>query len=142
LGSAQFACAGSIAAATPFGTTAPTVTGGVIVGPNSTGSGLGFGTVGEFIVIVESVGTVFTDTLPTLTAVALSGSTVSAISTSLNHNTAATLATYVFRVTVTRPETLVSGIALANTFTLTFAGDSTTYTATTVRVAQYNYALA
>lgn len=137
LGSASFACAGSIAAATPFGTTAPTVTGGVSVGPNSTGSGLGFGTVGEFLVVVESVGTVFTDTLPALTAVALSGSTVSAISTALNHNGAATLATYVFRVTVTRPEVIVSGIALANTFTLSFAGDSTTYTATTVRITQY-----
>lgn len=141
LGSVSYVANGTVAAATPFGTAAPTLVGGLNVGPISTGASLGFANPGEYLVVIESVGTTFTDTLPVLTAVAASGSTVSALSTSLTYNAAATLATYVFRVRVNRSEVINAGICVTSgTVTLTYAATSATYTATTMRIAQYAYA--
>jgi hypothetical protein len=137
----KLVCSGTIAAATPFGNGAVTQTGGILAYPTATGNGLGFLEAGEYLVIVESTGTVFTDTLPVLTAA--NGNVVTMLSGTLNHNAAATAATCYFAVRVNFPGVLTPGTNTIATgfqnFTLSYAADSTTYTATTVRIAPYGY---
>jgi hypothetical protein len=136
--SAKAVVTGTIAAATPFGTGALTITGGVAVAPTATGNGLGFLEAGEYLVVIESTGTVFTDTLPAITA---GGSNqVTTLSGTLNHNAAATAATAYFVLRVNSPTVLLSsGVAQSATVVVSYAGDSTTYTATTVRIAPYGF---
>ncbi len=136
--SAKLVATGTVDRATPFGTTAPTVTGGLQVAPTSAGTGLGFANAGEYLVVVASTGTAFTDTLPVLTAVG--ANSVTALSPAQHYNAAATASTYYFMVQVKQPSLFVNGLATTNAFTLSYAGNSTTYTANTTRVAMYGYA--
>lgn len=113
----------AVARATPF-TGVQTVTGGLPV--TATSNVLTFNVIGNFLIAIDFVGTVFTDTEPTL------GGTVNASNQpwgAFLHNAAATEACAFVLVTVTN---------VGQTLTFSLVASATTVTSSDVRVSYYN----
>jgi len=104
-----------------------TITGSL--GVSASGSTITFTDVGDHLVYFNLVGTVFTDTSPTI-----GGTATSAVfGNGQGHNTAATAGQQVIRVSVTAP---------GQTLTVDFTASATTITGGSCRIGQYQYSLA